>query len=345
MFNLALFVLILALLEGSFSFSAENEKLYIETKDYTYTIDKIPQGRSPREIEEFHEAGLHFDNLTLAEKIVFEQSRFLYLNKIASILSHNKILLGSIVTSGEFFKKIKDIIFSRSLEIPDGEIGIIVRRLMQEEAERLEKFPAEKRILKDKGQIAIGQLLQIINHTLYKQAKIVSASDEIGLSLGVGLGLNVGFGKTAAGGLVDVAFLFGFNRKTKTAVFELHAVLEKMKKTLTPLLIAGIDLRGGLYIKNSNTRGIQKGETLFTPAIPTSFSAYPAHADTSLSSGIAFPPMATELMGYISTSYRIPLIRIEVHFEPVVSFRVSFGFKRVGSGSRSKIRCAVLFAS
>ena len=191
--------------------------------------------------------------------------------------------------------------------------------------------------------MAVSQLLNVINKILYKQAKTVCTSDEIGLSLGAGLGMNAGVGKVAAGALAEVQFLFGFNRKTRTVVFEVHTLLEKLKRPLTPLLMAAIDLRGGLYIKNSNVREIQKGESLFTPAVPTAFSGYPAHADTYLSSGIGFPPMATELMGYISTSYRIPLIRIEMQFEPSIRFQVFFGFSRRGAGSVNT-RCSALFA-
>lgn len=214
---------------------------------------------------------------------------------------------------------------------------------MQEEEERLEKYKSEKKLLKDRGFLAVSHLLNVINKILYKQAKAVCASDEIGISLGAGLGLNAGAGGIAAGALAELQLLIGFNRKTKTFVLEIHTLLEKMKRPLTPLFMAGIDLRGGLFIKDSKVRGIQKGESLFTPAIPTAFSGYPAHADTYLSSGIGFPPMATELMGYISTSYRIPLIRFELHFEPKISFDVYFGFSRRGSRT-AILQCSALFA-
>ena len=335
-------VIFSGLLTGFYSHSAESESLAITTPERSYLVAKNPQGATPEEAAELEEARRNYDSLTAAEVEIFEHSRTLYLNKIANLLNKNKLLLGALAGSTEFVGKLKDQILDKRQEIPEGEIGIIVRRLLQEEEDRLEKYQAEKKLLKDRGFLAISHLLNVINKILYTQAKTVCASDEIGISLGAGLGLNAGVGKVAAGALAEVQFLFGFNRKTKTVVFEIHTLLEKMKRPLTPLFIVGIDLRGGLYIKNSNVRGIQKGESLFTPAIPTAFSGYPAHADTYLSSGIGFPPMATELMGYISTSYRIPLIRIEMHFEPL-SFQVFFGFSRRGS-QRVNTRCSALFA-
>lgn len=336
-------VIFSGLLTGVYSHSADSESLAITTPERSYLVAKFPQSTTPEEAEELEEARRIFETLTPAEAEIFEHSRALYLTEIASLLNKNKLLLGTIAGSAEFLGKLKSLILDKRQQIPEGEIGIIVRRLLQEEENRLEKFQAEKRLLKDRGFLAVSHLLNVINKILYKQAKTVCASDQIGISLGAGLGLNAGVSKVAAGALAEVQFLFGFNRKTKTVVFEIHTLLEKMKRPLTPLFIVGIDLRGGLYIKNSQVREIQKGESLFTPAIPTAFSGYPAHADSYLSSGIGFPPMATELMGYISTSYRIPLIRIEMHFEPVISFQVFFGFSRRGSRSVN-MRCSALFA-
>ncbi len=331
------------LLMGGYSHSAESESLVITTPERTYLVAKNPQGETPEETSDLEDARRNFERLTPAEVEIFEQSRSLYLYKIASLLNKNNLLLGTLAGSAEFLGKIKSLILDKRREIPEGEIGIIVRRLLQEEEDRLENLQAEKKLLKDRGFLAVSHLLNVINKILYKQAKTVCASDEIGISLGAGLGLNAGVSKVAAGALTEVQFLFGFNRKTKTVIFEIHTLLEKMKRPLTPLLNAGIDLRGGLYIKNSQVRGIQKGESLFTPAIPTAFSGYPAHADTYISSGIGFPPMATELMGYISTSYRIPLVRIEMQFAPVIRFQVFFGFSRRGSG-KMNTRCSALFA-
>lgn len=336
-------VIFSVLLTAVHSHSFESENLAITTTERSYLVAKHPQGATPLEVEELAEARRNFEMLTPEEVEIFEHSRALYLNKIASLLNKNKLLLGTLAGSAEFLGKLKSLILDKRREIPEGEIGIIVRRLLQEEEERLEKIQSEKKLLKDRGFVAVSDLLNVINKILYKQAKTVCASDEIGISLGAGLGLNAGAGSIAAGALSELQLLFGFNRKTKTFVFEIHTLLEKMKKPLTPLLIAGIDLRGGLYIKSSNTKGIQKGESLFTPAIPTAFSSYPAHADTYLSSGIGFPPMATELMGYISTSYRIPLFRFEMHFEPKISFQVYFGFSRRGSRTVNT-RCSALFA-
>lgn len=317
MLKFSCLLLISCLLAGGFSFSAENENFALATPEQS------------------------FASLTPEEKQIFETTRALYLSKISALLNKNKILFGSLAGSAEFLGKIKEFIIDRRQKIPEGEVGIIVRRLMQEEQDRLERFPEERKNLQQKGEIYIGKLLKSIDGILYRQAKVVCASDEIGLSLGVGLGLNAGLPGFGIGGLGEIEILFGLNRKTKTFVFELHGIVEKMKRPLTPLLIAGVDLRGGLYIKNSKVREIQRGESLFTPAIPTAFSGYPAHVDSYLSSGIAFPPMATELMGYISTSFRIPLIRIEVHFEPVISFNVFIGFTR-GGRAGAKLQCMAL---
>ncbi len=326
-----------------YSLSASAEELNIVTSENTYTIADATQALDLRTEDAALEAAANLASLSQSEKVLFEQSRVLYLNKVAIILHKGRGFIGSLVSSAAFLKKVKDVLISRREELPEGEVGVIIRRLMQEEEERLAQLPAERKALKEKGREAIGGILNSVNRAFFKQAKLVASSDEIGVSAGVGLGANAGLGTLAAGGLAEVTFLFGINRKEKTFIFEIHGLLEKMKRTLTPLLIAGIDLRGGFYIKNSNVREIQKGESLFTPAIPTAFSAYPAHADTLLSSGIGFPPMATELMGYVSTSYRIPLLRVEVRFEPVLKFNVSLGFRRkknTGFG----ISCIALFA-
>ena len=230
MYKFIFLVFLASWLTSGFSQAAESEKLSIVTSEYTYNVEINPQGQSQAETDELSEARRHFDSLTPAERAIFEQSRALYLGKTALLLNKNKILLGVLSGSAEFLKSIKDQLLDKRQEIPEGEIGIIVRRLMQEEADRLEKFPAEKKQLKDRGHLAIGNLLQTINRILYKQAKAVCSSDEIGISLGAGLGLNAGVGRVAAGALAELQFLFGYNRKTKAVVFEIHTLLEKMKR-------------------------------------------------------------------------------------------------------------------
>ena len=99
MFKVVLFILLTGCSASAVAFSAENAKLAIVTPEHTYSVDAIPTGNSPQEIAELDAAKLNFDSLTPAEKIIFEQSRSLYLNKIAHILSSRKVMLGSLVRS------------------------------------------------------------------------------------------------------------------------------------------------------------------------------------------------------------------------------------------------------
>lgn len=355
MVKLKFFTFLLVLLIGLASFSQESDPILIQTPDYTYAIDKIPQVKTPvettfkahvlyeQQVADQKAADIEFEKLTPDEKLMFEQSREFYLNKLAQILSHSQIGFGSLVSSVEFLKKIKKTLFTKKQKIPEGELGIIVRRLMQEEEKRLANNPVEKKSLKEKGQLAIARLLDGLNRNLYKQAKLVSSTDVVGFSVGVGLGANMGFGEMVVGGLGDFSFLFGFNRKTKSVVIEMHVILEKIKKALTPLLIVGVDIRGGLYFKNSEKTSPQKGITLLPPGLPTSFSNYPEHVDISFSTAIAFPPMVTDLMGYTSTSYRIPLIRVEIQLEPKLRFKFKTDLKMLNFKSATVLKCSSLF--
>lgn len=344
MFVLRAFLLFLTLILGSVSFSANNETIFITTADHIFSVESTPQPTRPEQIEELREADLQFENLSISEKVQFQQNRIIYLEKFAQILSNHNIGFSRLVGSVEYFRKVKLAIRNKIKKPSQSEVAESIQNLLQEENTRLESNPDQKNVVVAKEYVAINKLLNVINHNLYKQAKLVSTSDEVGLSLGIGLGASAGVGKAAAGGLADLSFMIGYNRKTKSAVFELHLILERVKMALTPLLMIGIDLRGGLYIQNSNSRGIQKGTSLFTPVMPTAFSKYPNHVDSYLSSGIGFPPMATEFMGYVSQSYRIPLIRIEITFEPKFKIKMSTNLSFFRNKTRTRFKCSALFA-
>lgn len=335
---------VICLLISTISFGQEPDRIVISTPEIQYTVDRIPLPVDANEIPDFETAHATYNEMSAEERLLFEESRLSYLNKIALVLNRRQTGFGLLVSSKEFVAKLSNALKSPK-KLPDGELGIIVQRLMDEEQERLNLNPEEKKSLQQKGQLYVQELLNKINRTLYQKSKLVIQSDEIGFSIGIGLGANAGIGKYVVGALTDVSFMFGFNRKTKSFTFEIQAIVERAKFALTPLLMATVDIRSGLYFKNSTDRTIQKGESLFTPAFPTAFSSYPSHMDSYVSTGVGFPPMATELMGYISTSYRIPLIRIEISLEPKVRFKVKLGFNPFKPKAPVKLRCAQLLSA
>lgn len=332
------------MLISSISFGQDSDRIVISTPEKEYVIDRVPLAQTEDETKAFETAHATYNDMSAEERRLFEESRLNYITKIAQILNKRQTGFGLLVTSKEFVAKLKNALKAPQ-EIPDGELGIMVQRAMDEEEERLRLNPEEKKSLQEKGQLYVGELLNKINRTLYQKSKLVIQSDEIGFSIGIGLGANTGVSKYVLGALADVSFLFGFNRKTKTITFEIHAILEHAKRALTPLLMVGIDIRAGLYFKNSTDRNIQRGESLFTPALPTAFSSYPSHVDSYFSSGLGFPPMATEFMGYVSNSYRIPMFRLEISLEPKLSFKVRLGFNPFKPNAPIKLKCAQLLSA
>ncbi|MEQ1722470.1 MAG: hypothetical protein ABL930_04795 [Pseudobdellovibrio sp.] len=339
--NVSLFLFVFCLLLHSTTYSQNSESIRISTPEIEYSVERFPLGQTNEEIESLKLAHQSYNDMSDSERALFEESRQNYLNKIALVLNKTKVGFGLLVSSKEFVKKVREALSTARPHIPEGEIGIIVRRAMEEEQERLRLSPEEKKSLQEKGHFHIQGLLNKINRSLYEKSRLVIQSDEIGFSVGVGLGANTGVSKYVVGGIAEISFLFGFNRKTKTFTFEIHGIAEHAKYALTPLLMVGVDIRSGLYFKNSSDRSIQKGESLFTPAIPTAFSSYPSHVDSYFSTGIGFPPMATEFMGYVSTSYRIPLFRIEMSLDPM-KFKVLLGFNPFKPKRAVKVKCAEL---
>ncbi|MBY0554830.1 hypothetical protein K2P97_09895 [bacterium] len=335
---------VFCLLISSITFGQDPDRIVISTPEKEYSVERVPLAQSDEETKDFETAHANYNDMTDEERHLFEESRLNYMTKIAHVLNKRQTGFGLLVTSKEFVAKLKNALKAHK-KIPDGELGIIVQRAMEEEEQRLRLNPEQKKSLQEKGQLYVGELLNKINRSLYQKSKLVLQSDEIGFSVGVGFGANAGVGKYVVGALADISFMFGFNRKTKTFTFEIQAIVERAKLALTPLLMATVDIRSGLYFKNSTDRTIQKGESLFTPAIPTAFSSYPSHIDSYVSTGIGFPPMATELMGYVSNSYRIPLIRIEISLDPKISVKVKLGFNPFKPKVPAKLKCAQLLSA
>lgn len=318
-------------LTAALSTAATTEQISITADTHLYTVEAFPS--------DLVEANEQFAALSTEQKQLFEQSRRFYLSRIAQILENKNLIFGSFVKSGLFIGKIKKI-FERSQDIPEGELGIIVKRLMDEEKERLEKeaSESEKKNLRELGIESIQKMLTAINRTMFKQARLMSTSDEFGVSIGVGIGTHIGRDDKVIGGLGKLMFNFGFNRQKKVAVFELDLVLERTKRAITPLLLALVDVRGGLYIKDSSIRSVQRGSSIVTPAVPTTASTYPSHFDAAIYLGLGFPPIINDFMGYLSQSMRFPVIRIEIGLEPSFNFKISFG------STKARFRCEALFA-
>lgn len=337
---IAAFLFISVLTQSCFTQAQEAEQIEVKTLTHTYLIENNPKIElSSLDIELIgSESTNQYNELKEFEKTLFEQNRIYYLNKIAQVLENKNLVLGSFVKSSQFIKKITHRL-KNTPQLPEGEIGLIVRRMLEEERQRieLESDINEKKSIETAGKEAIQIILNALNKTMYTQARLMANSNEFGFTFSVGLGAHLGIGKKVLGGVGRVVFNFGFNREKKIAVFELGLSLERTIRAITPIFLAAIDINGGLYLKNSNTSLIKKGTSLVAPAVPIATSIYPSHFEVVGNTGFGFPPIINEFMGYIASGYRLPIIRLEISFEPRLKIKVRFK-------SNKSVRCEALLA-
>ena len=138
--------------------------------------------------------------------------------------------------------------------------------------------------------------------------------------------------------------MIGLNFKNKTAVFELQGILDTLIKTFTPVIVAGVKIQTGIYLKTDADSSLLRGETFDGPFI--AIAKYRTQSSLALSSGILLPPFVTSAMISLSSSYRLPVIRIEVGIQPL-TFRVSSGLNPMHFKflKRNKLHCSSLLAA
>lgn len=303
------------------------EKLSFAVKDYTYTINYTPANVELR---------ADYESLSAEEQSQFQATREMFLKKVISMFHFSRLGIGlGIVTKSSVKQVVSNVFPSREELPPEGELRDIVIRLRDEEREktRLAELELEKQYAglqgsdkaKAMGSAFTQDLILGLDNILFQQAKLVANSNEFGASLTVGPTLSAGLKKKTFGGMMGVVINLGFDKNSKTLVFEVQRLSETLKEAFTPMGIAGLDLRMGMYFRNNSDRGNLHGYSFFPPAIPTGMSVYNSYFTAGMASGLAFPPIVTDLYSFQSDSNRSTLFRIT--FSPLMKgfFRFQMG--------------------
>ncbi|MCE3010600.1 MAG: hypothetical protein LW875_08305, partial [Proteobacteria bacterium] len=137
-------------------------------------------------------------------------------------------------------------------------------------------------------------VLSSIDRQLWSQAPLVARATEFGVNASLGLGAEGGVMNKGFGGQFDIGISFGFNRESKSFVFQIYQNLEKFNSTkMGAMGYLGVAGKLGIMISNRTPGEATKplsGSTFYPPGVPAYFSETPHMFSSGMSSGLGLPP-------------------------------------------------------
>lgn len=222
-----------------------------------------------------------------------------------------------------------DLLLSRAQDMPPGvrvEFLEAYQRVLRERAEADEA--RMKRTFKEKSEEVISSMLRGLDRQLWSQAPLLAHANEFGVMASVGLQALGGVDRKGWGGIFDLGLSVGYNRDSRSVVFQLFRNFERFQSTaMKAVFVAGILGKLGMYIANQKTGELRRqGTTFYPPVIPGFSSSTSTSFSTGLSTGLNIPPPPFgDLLTYSTRLNQGILLRITI--SPVMP-----GFIRLQTG-------------
>ncbi|MCB0393973.1 MAG: hypothetical protein KDD25_05410 [Bdellovibrionales bacterium] len=265
-----------------------------------------------------------FYGMTEEEIRNFQKNRVGMLRMAATALGYTKLSLGlGSLAKGkitQIYRKIKS-----------GGRRVIRKFVSIEKlANGEDPITADERSVGERGHTVIYRALQQIDAQLFAQARLVAEQNEIAVAVGLGFPVIAGFRETGMGGSVGLTFSFGYNRSERSLVFETTYGSDRFQSSSTGVFNVGPSLKFGVVLRNQEIGAdltSRSGTTMSPPQLPgylmkskTMLSIGYSSSVFSLSSlvghflspvlGGKIATILTDLMSYVTTSKRYPLLRI-----------------------------------
>ena len=205
--------------------------------------------------------------------------------------------------------------------------------------------------LAERSEVVVEHILRAFDKNIWSSAPIFTELKEIGLTgtgqIVVAAGskeridfqkeirgkkVNVVVPEIKSGGAIGIGFTLGINFEQKSLVFQLFNSNEQVKEVKLPLLMVAGNLKGGMYISNSNQKlySSQNAEAIYPFAAP----GYVESAPTKKTFGSNIPFGIPLALSYTADMQEQSYLRISV--SPFtwkfisVSMKNPFGIIKIG---------------
>lgn len=224
-----------------------------------------------------------FDKLSVDEQVKFHEVRSDTLAKAAVVLSYSKLFIGFGKLVGNSFTYIKSAVTGK-----------------------------ERSFSKIETHQTIQNLLNSMDRQIWEQSHLFTRSGDMGIVLVAGLMAEGGVAKKGWGGILDFGISMGYDRNTKTAVFEIFKTTEKFKTALPSMLIVGLYGKAGFYVSEPHAKTRTRySSSFYPPAFPAYAQSGADYFSAGASSGVGFPPLGlSDMLSYINEAERTTLLRL-----------------------------------
>lgn len=211
-----------------------------------------------------------YDTLSLSQKAEFQKVRIQFLSYAARTLKSTKMAMG---------------------------IGSVVSEKLSFIKNRIKGSESQQQRVQlsfnERSEAIVSRLLQNIDYKLWSQAPLVIDANEFGVQASVGILALSGYKDKGFGGGEFFGVSFGYNKETKSFVFEIHHTSERFASTTAAVGIVGLNAFAGMQLVRKNLEqptASTKGLTFYPPAVPAYSTVGPQVFSAGLSSSIGFPP-------------------------------------------------------
>lgn len=305
------------------------ENLIIAVNDTTKFV--IPGG-VPESVDE-----LGYASLDTTSKAHFHKNRIEVLRLAATLLNSAHLTFGFGSLSAN-----KLNIMSHSIGKPTprinpidayaaGTMGLTDDWILERDAWRAEKDRlTEKRSIRERSYKIIEKILLSINKTMWSQAPLAARSQEFGMIFTINAASAIGFGHQALGGSVGLGVSLGYNKNTRSLVFEIVQDAERVQHALPTVGVIGFIAKLGFYMSAADHRlapGIALPATSFYPPVAPAFTTTgPEKFIAGVNGSLTLPPSPiADVFSWTSSSKTTTLVRIAVSpmFKGFVKFQVN----------------------
>lgn len=236
--------------------------------------------------------------LSPEEKIKFQEVREYTLRKAATVLSYTKLAIG--------FGKLV------------GNSITYVKNLVTNKDQPLNKLEAQR---------TIQNLLTAMDRQIWEQSHLFVRAGDMGVVLVGGVIGEGGVANKGWGGILDLGISIGYDRTSKTVVFEIFKTKESFKTALPSMVILGLYGKAGFYVSEPHAKTkIRNSSTFYPPAFPGYAQTGPDYFSAGASTGLGFPPPGwADLLSYVNDAERATLFRLRISPELKGFVRLQIG--------------------
>lgn len=267
--------------------------------------------------------------LTSEQQVKFQNRRSFILSKMLSLLHWKYLKNGKgMIVGNRIIQNQNDDFMKNNMNLPDG-IRQEVSAMHEEQNRQLVELNGGEQILfKKMAHDLVLTKLRAIDSILHQYAGLMTNPKEIGFSLSAGFGLGAGNFKKLWGGAHLVGINIGIDFESKSLIFEVSHISEKMLKAITPVVVnLNIPFNLGAYIKNPKSSGQHHGVSTYAPGVPFGVSGYSNYMEIGFMYG--YPPVIFDFFGYFSSSVRSSVLKIQVS-------PLTHGFLKIDIGQQIK---------